>query len=302
MVLNFLSKGDLIGITAPAGKIKSESLTTAVSVLESWGLRIELSKHIFSEAHGYFSGTDQERSQDFQNMLDDPEIKAIICARGGYGTTRFIDQLDFTSFLKFPKWIVGFSDITALHLRLHQLGFESIHSVMPIQFPKPEHKESIESLGKTLFGETVQLEAKASESNRLGSATGQVIGGNLTLLIDLLGTTTNIDTKGKILIIEEVGEYKYKLDRMFTHLKRANKLSQLAGLIIGHMTDINDAEGSFGQNVEEIILDKVKEFNYPVAFNFPIGHEAPNLAWRHGATGTLNVSNDISRLTFAPLT
>ena len=302
MVLNFLSKGDLIGITAPAGKIKSERLTTAVSVLESWGLRIELSKHIFSEAHGYFSGTDQERSQDFQNMLDDPKIKAIICARGGYGTTRFIDQLDFTSFLKFPKWIVGFSDITALHLRLHQLGFESIHSVMPIQFPKPEHKESIESLGKTLFGETVQLEAKASESNRLGSATGQVIGGNLTLLIDLLGTTTNIDTKGKILIIEEVGEYKYKLDRMFTHLKRANKLSQLAGLIIGHMTDINDAEGSFGQNVEEIILDKVKEFNYPVAFNFPIGHEAPNLAWRHGATGTLNVSNDISRLTFAPLT
>lgn len=302
MVLNFLSKGDLIGITAPAGKIKSERLTTAVSVLESWGLRIELGKHIFSEAHGYFSGTDQERSQDFQNMLDDPKIKAIICARGGYGTTRFIDQLDFTSFLKFPKWIVGFSDITALHLRLHQLGFESIHSVMPIQFPKPEHKESIESLGKTLFGETVQLEAKASESNRLGSATGQVIGGNLTLLIDSLGTAMAIDTTGKILIIEEVGEYKYKLDRMFTHLKRANKLSQLAGLIIGHMTDINDAEGSFGQTVEEIILDKVKEFNYPVAFNFPIGHEAPNLAWRHGATGTLNVSNDISRLTFAPLT
>ncbi len=302
MALTFLAKGDLIGVTAPAGKIKTESLTVAVSVLASWGLGIELGKHIFSEAHGYFSGTDQERLQDFQNMLDDPEIKAIICARGGYGTTKFIDRLDFTNFLKFPKWIVGFSDITALHLKLHCLGFESIHSVMPIQFSKPEHKESVESVRRILFGETVYLEAKASESNRLGTATGQVVGGNLTLLADSLGTANDIDSKGKILIIEEVGEYKYKLDRMFTHLKRANKLSQLAGLIIGHMTDINDAEGSFGQTVEEIVLDKVKEFNYPVAFNFPIGHEAPNLAWRHGATGTLNVSNEISQLTFATLT
>ena len=302
MTLKHLLKGDLIGITAPAGKIKSDSLTAAVSILESWGLRVELGEHIFSEAHNYFSGTDQERSYDFQKMLDDPELKAIICARGGYGTTRFIDQLDFTNFLKFPKWIVGFSDITALHLKLHQFGFESIHSVMPIQFPKPEHQESVESLRRVLFGEAVQLKGNPSIYNQLGSASGQVVGGNLTLLVDSLGTTTTIDTMGKILIIEEVGEYKYKLDRMFTHLKRANKLSQLAGLIIGHMTDINDAEGSFGQTVEEIILDKVKEFNYPVAFNFPIGHESPNLAWRHGATGTLNVGNEISQLTFASLT
>ena len=300
MTLKHLLKSDLVGVSAPAGKIKKESLDAAVSILQSWGLRVELGKHIFSEAHGYFSGSDDERLEDFQQLLDDPQLSAIICARGGYGTTRIIDRLDFTNFLKHPKWIIGFSDATALHIRLHQLGVESIHSVMLIQFPKPEYKDSVESLRKILFGQTVLLEANAAKSNRLGSVSGVVIGGNLTLLIDSLGTAMEIDTTNKILIIEEVGEYKYKLDRMFTHLKRANKLSQLAGLIIGHMTDINDAEGTFGQSAEEIVLDKVKEYNYPVAFNFPIGHEAPNLAWKHGATGTLMVSNEKSELTFAP--
>jgi muramoyltetrapeptide carboxypeptidase len=169
---------------------------------------------------------------------------------------------------------------------------------MPIQFPRPEHPESVESLRKILFGESVQLVGKGSPFNRLGSASGKVVGGNLTLLVDSLGTATDIDTTGKILIIEEVDEYRYKLDRMLTHLKRANKLSQLAGLIIGHMTDIHDSEVSFGQTVEEIVLDKVKECNYPVAFNFPIGHEAPNLAWRHGAAGSLTVSDENSRLAF----
>ena len=293
-----LVRKDSVGIAAPAGKIKKESLDIAISVLELWGLKVKLGKHIFSNAHGYFSGSDAERLQDFQEMLNDPELDAIICARGGYGTTRIIDQLDVADFLKHPKLIVGFSDVTALHIRLHQLGFESIHSVMPIQFPKPEHRESVESLRKILFGETLALDAKASPFNRMGAATGQVIGGNLTLLVDSLGTTTEVDTANKILIIEEVGEYKYKLDRMLTHLKRADKLDHLAALIIGHMTDINDAEGSFVQTVEEIVLDKLNEFNYPVAFNFPIGHEAPNLAWRHGATGTLTVGNEVSTLSF----
>ncbi len=295
-----LKANDFIGIAASAGKIKKDSLDTAVSILKLWGLQVKISKHIFSEAHGYFSGTDEERLEDFQQLLDDQKISAIICARGGYGTTRIIDQLDFSNYLKNPKWIVGFSDITALHIKLHQLGIESIHSVMPIQFPKPEHKDSVESLRKVLFGEPVQIEAKVSESNRLGSATGQVVGGNLTLLVDSLGTATEVDTTNTILIIEEVGEYKYKLDRMLTHLKRATKLDHLAGLIIGHMTDITDADGSFRQSVEAIVLDKVKEFKYPVAFNFPIGHEAPNIAWRHGATGTLTVANESSRLTFSP--
>lgn len=293
-----LAQNDFIGVLAPAGKIKKDSLPIAISVLETWGLRVKSGKHIFSEAHGYFSGTDDERFQDFQEMLDDPKLGAIICARGGYGTTRIIDRLDFTHFLKYPKWIVGFSDVTALHLKLYQLDFESIHSAMPIQFPKPEHKESIESLRKILFGEGVSLDAKPSAFNRFGAVSGQVIGGNLSLLVDSLSTITEIETSGKILIIEEVGEYRYKLDRMFTQLKRAGKLDQLAGLIIGHMTDIHDTEVSFGQTVEEIILDKTKDHPYPVAFNFPIGHEAPNLAWRHGAKGTLNVSNEISQLTF----
>ena len=293
-----LTQHDCIGLLAPAGKIKKESLDLAVSLLKSWGLQVEVGHNIFSDAHGYFSGADDERLADFQQMLDDPRLSAIICARGGYGSTRIIDRLDFTKYLKHPKWIVGFSDVTALHSKLHQLGVESIHSAMPIQFSKPEHKESVESLRKTLFGETLQLEAKGSAYNRSGSTTGQVVGGNLTLLVDSLGTRTELNTENKILIIEEIGEYKYKLDRMLTQLKRCNKLEQLAGLIIGHMTDIQDADGSFGQTVEEIILDKTKDHSYPVAFNFPIGHEAPNLAWRHGAKGTLNVSDEISHLTF----
>ncbi|MBK5278686.1 MAG: LD-carboxypeptidase [Bacteroidia bacterium] len=294
----YLSKGDLIGITAPAGKIKEESLSLAVSVLESWGLVVNSAKNIFSDTHGYFAGTDEERRQDFQEMLDDPNLKAIICARGGYGTTRFIDQLDFTGYLKFPKWIVGFSDVTALHLKLHQLGFESIHSVMPIQFTKPDHKESIESLRRMLFGERTQLKAKGSSFNRIGSTTAQVVGGNLTLLVDSLGTSTEVQTHGKILVIEEVDEYRYKIDRMLNQLKRANKLHQLAGLIVGHMTDIHDTENSFGQTVEELTLEKAADFAYPVGFNFPIGHEAPNYAWRHGAIASFTVGKDKSSLVF----
>lgn len=293
-------KNDFIGVTAPAGKIKRESLETAIAVLKSWGLQVVTGKYIFSDAHGYFSGTDEERLQDFQKMLNDPNIKAIMCARGGYGTTKFIDRLDLSNFLKNPKWIVGFSDVTALHLKLHQLGFESIHSVMPIQFPKPEYKDSVESLRKTLFGEIVQLNAKGSAFNRTGLAEGLVIGGNLTLLVDSLGTATEVETNGKILVVEEVGEYIYKLDRMFNQLRRANKLDQLAGLVIGHMTDIQNTDPSFGETVEDIILDKVKDFSYPVAFNFPIGHEVPNLAWKHGAIGSLTVGNENSRLMFAP--
>jgi muramoyltetrapeptide carboxypeptidase len=301
MSLISIAKGDQIGIAAPAAKIKSESLMEAASVLESWGLRVEFGKHIFSQTHGYFSGSDEERWLDFQTMLNDPELKAIICARGGYGTSRFIDRLDFTNFLKYPKWIVGFSDITSLHLKLHKLGFESIHSVMPIQFPKPEYRKSVDSLYRILFGKADQIEAKAVELNRDGTAIGKVIGGNLTLIVESIGTPTEIETNGKILVVEEVGEYIYKVDRMLNQLKRANKLDQLAGLIIGHTTDIKDTDPGFGQTVEEIVLDSVKDYLYPIAFNFPIGHEAHNIAWKHGATGTLNVSKDNSRLIFAPL-
>ena len=297
-MLKKLKSGDLIGIVAPAGKIKRESLDVAIEILKSWGLQVKTGEHLFSNAHGYFSGADEERLEDFQTMLNDPKVSAIMCARGGYGTTRIIDQLNFKEFLKNPKWIIGFSDVTALHLKLHQLGLESIHSVMPIQFPKPEHNESVESLRRTLFGEPIQLNANSSMFNRIGTASGQVIGGNLTLLADSLGTATDINTSGKILVIEEVDEYRYRLDRMLTHLKRANKLSGLAGLVIGHMTDIHDTEIGFGQTVEEIVLDKVKEHTYPVAFNFPTGHEAPNLAWRHGAVGHLKVDKEQSQLTF----
>ncbi len=299
MALKFIEKGDQIGITAPAGKIKSESLMEAASVLESWGLRVEFGKHIFSQAHGYFSGSDEERLLDFQTMLNDPGLKAIICARGGYGTSRFIDRLDFTNFLKFPKWIVGFSDITSLHLKLHKLGFESIHSVMPIQFPKPEYKRSMDSLHRILFGEVSEIEAKRFDRNRGGTAVGQVIGGNLTLIVESIGTSTEVETKGKILVVEEVGEYIYKVDRMLNQLKRANKLDQLAGLIIGHMTDIKDTDPGFGQTVEEIVLNSVKDYLYPIAFKFPIGHEPHNMAWRHGAIGSLVVSQDHSSLSFS---
>jgi muramoyltetrapeptide carboxypeptidase len=232
-------------------------------------------------------------------MLDDPTVGIIFCGRGGYGTSRILDQLNFDEFKKRPKWIVGFSDITALHLKLHQLGVESIHGCMPTQYSKPEYESSISRLRDLILGNSnIKVEAAGNGSNKSGIVTGKVIGGNLSLIVDSLGTATTPDANGKILIVEEIDEYLYKIDRMFTQLKRSGVLSNLAGLAIGHMTDLKDTELPFNQSVEELILDKVAAFSYPVGFNFPIGHQSPNFPWVHSASATLNVTADGSLLSF----
>jgi len=291
-----LEKGDTIGIVATGKKISVDEIKSAERILKSWGLSVDIGSHVFSESHQYLAGSDEERTQDFQSMLDSQEIKAIICARGGYGTTRILDNLDFTKFINHPKWIVGFSDITALHLKLMKTGFETIHGIMPVLFSKQNYADSLESLKQILFGNHLSIHAEPRPFNRIGKSSGLVIGGNLSLLIDSLATSSEPDLNEKILIIEEVDEYFYKIDRMFMQLKRSGKLNNLAGLVIGHMTELKDTSPGFHETLEEIVLNKVNEYSYPVAFGFPIGHEFPNLAWRHGSRMGLTVSKQGSEL------
>lgn len=294
----FLRKGDTVCIVAPGRKLDPESIEAAVKVIESWGLSVKLGQNLLSNRHSYLSGRDTERLDDLQQALNDPSVNAIICARGGYGTTRILDQLDFTKFIQSSKWICGFSDITALHMKIHSLNIQSIHSAMPVQLARKEHAGSAESLLNVLFGRPSVLSANGSDHNRFGEAHGEMIGGNLSLLSDSLGTTNEIQTDDKILIIEEVGEYTYRLDRMLVQLKRAGKLKKLAGLVIGHMTDIKESELPFGESIEQIVRNHTEEFTYPIGFNFSTGHESPNLAWIEGAVAKLSVSNEKSTLSF----
>ncbi len=299
---NFLKTGDSVAIVAPGRKPNKEFIDASVAILESWGLHVILAKNIFSNRHAYLAGTDDERTEDFQAGLDDVTIKAIICARGGYGSTRIIDRLNFSMFQKHPKWIVGFSDITAFHLKISALGFQSIHGTMPVLFSKLDSQLSVESLRNVLTGKDVTLVAPWKKVNRIGKTTATLIGGNLSLIVDSIGTQSDPDTDGKILIIEEIDEYFYKIDRMFVQLERAGKLKNLAGLIIGHFTDIKDTELTFGEPLEEIITRVVAKYRFPVAFGFPTGHENPNLAWRSGSVATLEVDASQSILNSSALT
>ena len=292
----FLKTGDKVGIAAPGRKISVQEVKAAGVILDSWGVNVVHAPNLCSDAHGYLAGSDKERISDFQLLLDSPEIKAIICARGGYGTTRILDALNFSALLENPKWIVGFSDITALHLRLDKLGINSIHSTMPIFFARAESSESVESLWAVLGGQRKGIYGPANENNKHGIATGRMVGGNLSLIADSIGTSSDPDTDGKILVLEEIDEYSYKIDRMLMHLKRSGKLNNLAGLIIGHMSDIREPELPFGESIGDIVLGKVADSKFPVAFNFPIGHENPNLAWIHGSMMTLSVSQQGSEL------
>jgi muramoyltetrapeptide carboxypeptidase len=285
-----LKPGDTVGIVAPARKISPEQLEAALQILQSWGLQTLLAKNIFSSKHSYLAGSDDERRQDFQSMIDDRRVKAIICARGGYGSTRILEDVDFSALKAAPKWITGFSDVTAFHLRLHSIGFASIHGTMPIFFSRDDSKSSVESLKKILFTGSCEVEISPEEANRPGHGVGEVVGGNLSLIVDALTTPSEPDTNNKILIVEEVDEYFYKLDRMFTQLRRTGKLKNLAGLLIGHMTDLKNSELAFGESVSQIVLHAVRDYHYPVAFSFPSGHQNPNIAWIHGAPGILEVS------------
>ena len=291
----YLKKGDRIGIIAPARKISLAEIQFAVDAMKSWGLEVVLGKNLFKEEN-QFSGSDAERTADLQQMLDDDSILAVISARGGYGTLRIIDRLDFSKFQKDPKWIIGYSDITVLHSHIHcNFGIETIQATMPINFHKD--KESVETFRKALFGEKLDYEISKHPLNRSRAADGVLIGGNLSLLYALIGSKSDINTKEKILFIEDLDEYLYHIDRMMLSLKRAGKLSGLAGLVVGGMSDMKDNQVPFGKSAEEIIFDAVKEFNYPVCFNFPSGHTEKNLTLLFGRRAKLNVS-DLTTLTF----
>ena len=293
-----LEKGSVIGIVAPARKITEEEILPALRVLESWGLVTRIGKNTFGSFH-QFSGSDEDRAKDFQDMLDDNEIRAIICARGGYGTVRIIDRLDFSSFCKKPKWIVGYSDITVLlsHI-IENFGIEGIHGQMLLGFPEEASHPAADSLRKALFGEMLEYNWGGSSFDRKGLAEGILTGGNLSILHTLTGSRSDINTCGKILFIEDLDEYLYHIDRMIVALDRAGKLCNIAGLVIGGMTGMNDNTIPFGKTAEEIIAEMVSKYKFPVAFGFPAGHVSDNRALIMGRKCTLKVAENKCSLHF----
>jgi muramoyltetrapeptide carboxypeptidase len=287
----YLEKDEVIGIVCPAGAMPFEKASGCIRVLnEEWGFRTKIGKTLGSEFN-YFSGTDEERLNDFQQMLDDDEVKAILCARGGYGMGRIIDKIDFKKFKKQPKWIIGFSDITILHCHLYSNYYiSSIHAPMAAAFNDMGYiNRFVQSLKNSLEGNKAKYQCEPHEFNKKGEVIGEVVGGNLSLLAHLMGTDSDLKTKGRILFLEDTGEYLYNIDRMMYQLKRSGKLSKLAGLIVGGFTDNKDTERPFGQNAYEIIHDVVKDYDYPICFGFPISHEKENYAIKVGVGYKLKV-------------
>jgi len=282
-----LKKGDKIAIVSPAKKLPGD-INSAIAILEQWGLEVVLGENVYAQYH-QFAGNDVQRTKDLQTFLDDHGIRAIIASRGGYGTIRIIDELDFTRFKEDPKWFIGFSDLTILlsHL-LAALNTQSIHGQMPKTFEEAS-PESLESLRKILFGEPLSYEYKSEFKNLEGNAEGIIIGGNLTLLVAAEGSSSAIDYTDKILFLEDVGEQEYAIDRMMWMLKRSGKLSRLKGLIVGAFTGVKPEDIPFGSSPEQLILDLVKEYGYPVCFNFPVGHIDDNRALIVGQKARLSV-------------
>ncbi len=292
----FLQPGDPVGITAPAGNVQRDALLKGLKVLrENWQLNVAEGAVVYG-AYYQYAGTDAARRDDLQRMLDNPELKAIFAVRGGYGCSRLVDQLDFTTFKKYPKWLVGFSDLTVLLSHLLTLGYASVHGPMVKQLG--DAAISDESLRRLLFGEPVSYETGAHSYNRPGIATGVVTGGNLCLLAHLTGSVSETDTSGSLLFLEDVGEPLYNLDRMMLQLKRAGKLSGLAGLIAGQFSELKDGNDRFGMSAYEIIQEHTRDYDYPVAYDFPAGHVADNRALLIGGQARLEVTPGHTRLTF----
>ena len=292
----YLQKGDTVAILATARKHIVKSMQPTIDLLESWGLNVVIGKSIGLEEN-QLAGSDEQRAADLQEQLDNPNIKAIWCARGGYGTVRVVDLIDFTQFNKSPKWLVGFSDVTVLHNHLNTMGYKSIHGIMPISLAKAS-KEAIESLRLSLFGQPLQYAIDPHPMNRLGKATCEVVGGNLSILYSLLGSPSAIDCKDKILYIEDLDEYLYHIDRMMMNLKRNGCLESLKGIIVGSMTDMKDNDIPWGKNALEIVQDVTKQYNIPMVFNFPAGHIHDNRALILGATATIEVTENCSTVVF----
>ena len=291
-----LQKGDTIAIVSTARKNIDDNLKPAIDLLHSWGLEVVIGKTIGLD-NNQLAGTDAERAADFQQQLDNPNIKAIWCVRGGYGTVRMIDLLDFTKFKQSPKWIVGFSDVTVIHSYINNLNIATIHGAMPITVGKAS-VESIESLRKSLFGESLNYEIPFDAANRLGNTKGEIVGGNLSILYSLMGSNAQIDCKGKILFIEDLDEYLYHIDRMMMSLKRCGCFEDLNGLIVGTMTKMKDNDIPWGKNANQIIEDVTKGYSFPVLYNFPAGHFRDNRALIFGKQVSLELNKETSKVTF----
>lgn len=288
-----LKKGDKIGIAAPARKISLPEIGKAISIFEEHGFQMVYHPELF-ETNNQFAGSDEVRAACFQELLNDPEIKAIISARGGYGSVRIIDKLDFSHFVKNPKWIIGYSDLTVFHSHLVKvLGVESLHAGMLLSFEE-NTKQSVKGLMNVLYGKSPDYQIPSNLLNRKGSSKAQLVGGNLSVLYSLLGSKSFPDTKGKILFLEDLDEYLYHIDRMMMGLKRAGVFNGLQGLVVGSMTDMNDNKVPYGKTAEEIISEHVKEFNFPVCFNFPAGHIPDNRPLIMGAEAELDVGKTVS--------
>jgi len=296
----YLQPGDTIGITCPAGYMSYEKAAACISTLQHWGYKVKVGKMLGSESQTYFSGTDDERLAEFQRFLFDDEVKAILCARGGYGTSRIIDRINFKKFKKKPKWIIGFSDITVLHSHIYgNYKTASLHAPMAAAFnegvTKDEHNgkvvedQYILSLKNALEGKKGKIACAPHDFNHKGEAVGELVGGNLSLLVHLIGSPSDFKTKGRILFLEEVGEQLYSTDRMLYQLKRNGKLDKLAGLIIGGFTDTKDTDRPFGKTVYELIHDIIKDYDYPVCFGFPVSHGKENYALKVGVGYKLKV-------------
>ncbi len=286
----------IIRIVSPAKAIEANYIDGAKDFLEQKGFTVELGNNVAGQYH-YFSGTDEERRQDFQDAINSENVDIILCARGGYGTIRIVDLVDFSPLKKYPKQIIGFSDITVFHHHIHQhVGIETVHATMPLNF-KHNTNESLGTLVNSITGLPNQYNIPSNQNNISGTAKGQVIGGNLTMICTLIGTNSDIDFSGKILFIEEVAEYIYAIDRMLWSLEKSGKLSQINGLIVGGMTGIKDTEIRFGKNVEHLILDRVSKYDYPVCFDFPAGHIDDNRSLVFGRESELIVEKEFVQLT-----
>lgn len=292
----YLRKGDTIGIVSPAGYITVQEIQPALQLIENWGYKVRIGSSI-GKRDFTFGGTDDDRAADLQQMMDDAGVNAVLCARGGYGAVRIIDRLKWERFRQHPKWIIGFSDITVIHSHLNrQLGVASIHSKMCNSFPDnwamadALQKDTIESIRRALEGERLLYRAPANPLNLPGTVAGVLVGGNLKTLESLAGSASDINTKGKILFVEDTGEYPYSVDRMFWNLQRSGKLQGLAALIVGGFKLKPDDPGEeFGKGLHEIVLEKVRKYGYPVCFDFPVGHQRNNFALKCGVRHKLQV-------------
>ncbi len=293
----FLQKNDKIAIMCMAGKTTLRTIEPAIKILESWGLQVLVSETV-GAVDGVFGGSDFLRKTELQKYLNDPKIKAIFSARGGYGSTRFLDEISWQKFKKNPKWVVGFSDITAVLTQINNIGVMAIHGPMPKMFGNLGGEKSIKYLRKLLFGEKIEYQINASKNNILGQAEAQIVGGNLCILAHTIGSKSEVNTKNKILFIEDISEYYYNIDRMLLQLKRAGKFNDLAGLIVGHFTDCKDSDNPFDKSIEEIVLDQTKGYDFPITFGVPIGHENENWPIMCGREAELVVGEKVVTLNF----